>query len=146
VALQWAWVTSILKCVVCYRWRFLWLDIYFRFFSSLIIWYLSFWKIKIFDLFLFHHDLPSLEDSSFARTWVLPSCVIFSPFVGCFVLLMIIGLHHSKAKLKFLEKTFHWCIIQFERCIAPHYQWQSTFLLVMVFNNSLLFISMSKSI
>jgi len=40
VGLQWVWVTSILKCVVCYRWRFLWLDIYFRFFSSLIIWYL----------------------------------------------------------------------------------------------------------
>ncbi len=32
---------------------------------------------------------PSLEDSLFARTWVLPSCSFFSPLVGCFVLLMI---------------------------------------------------------
>ncbi len=31
----------------------------------------------------------SLEDSLFARTWVLPSCSFFSPFVGCFVLLII---------------------------------------------------------
>jgi hypothetical protein len=32
---------------------------------------------------------PSLEDSSFARTWVSPSCTFFFPFVGCFVFLMI---------------------------------------------------------
>ncbi len=32
---------------------------------------------------------PSLEDSSFAKTWVFPSCTFFFPFVGCFVFLMI---------------------------------------------------------
>jgi hypothetical protein len=48
----------------------------------------------------------SLEDFSFARTWVLPSCAIFSPFVGCFVLLMISKFSSFKSKVKILEKDF----------------------------------------
>jgi hypothetical protein len=33
-----------------------------------------------------HSNSPYLEDSSCAKTWVLPSCYFFSPFVECFVL------------------------------------------------------------
>ncbi len=63
---------------------------------------------------------------------VLPSCVIFFPFVGCFVLLMMSRISSSKSKVKILGKDFLWCIIQFERCLITHYQWQSIIIIIIL--------------
>ncbi len=54
---------------------------------------------------------PSLEDSSFARTWVFPSCTFFFPFVGCFVFLMIGRFSsfcngHSSQKKSYFDECF----------------------------------------
>ncbi len=132
VTLQCAWVTSILKCVFCYRWRFLRLDVFFWFFSSslfdilitfekfryLICSYLIViclhWRIFHLlgheSLHLVPFSLPllgvSLEEFSFPRTWVLSSCAIFSCFVGCFVLLTISKFSSFKSKVNFFEKDF----------------------------------------
>jgi len=43
----------------------------------------------VFDFVLDFFNPSSLEDSSFAKTWVFPFCTFFFPLVGCFVLLMI---------------------------------------------------------
>jgi len=57
---------------------------------------------------------PSLEDSSFARTWVFPSCTFFSPFVGCFVFLMI-GMFSSFCNGHSSQKKIHILIKNFQR-------------------------------
>jgi hypothetical protein len=56
---------------------------------------------------------PSLEDSSFARTWVFPSCTFFFPSVGCFVFLMIgrfssfCNVHSSPKKNSYFDEILH---------------------------------------
>ncbi len=143
MTLQWAWVTSILKCVVCYRWRFLWLYAFFRFFSSSLFDILiAFEKFRY--LICSYSMALSLEYSSFARTWVLPSCAIFSPFVGCFVLLMISKFSSFKSKVKILGKDFS--MMYYTIWVLHYYTLPMTinyFFLIMIFNNSLLFLSMS---
>jgi hypothetical protein len=125
--LQWAWVTSILKCVVCYRWRFLWLDVFSRFFSP-----------SLFDILITFEKFRYLICSYFIAIclhWRIfhllghesLHLVPFSlPLLGALFYWWLVNFHQSKAKLKFLKNTFQWCIIQFERCNVTHYQWQST--------------------
>jgi len=120
---------------------------FLRFFFSLIIWYvIVFEKFKylIYSYFivicLHWKILCLLGHGSFH---LVPFSLLF---LGALFYWWLIGFHHSKAKLKFLKTTFQWCIIQFECCIVTHYQWQSTFFFLMVFSNSLLFISMLKLI
>ncbi len=122
VALQWTWVIFILKCVVCYRWRFSWLDVFFKgsfllsLFDILIVFEKFRYLICSHSIMICLHwkILHLLGHESF-------HLVSFSlPLLGALFYWWLIHFHPSKAKLKFLEKTFQWWIIQFEHCTITH--------------------------
>jgi hypothetical protein len=69
------------------------------------------------------------------------------PWLGALFYWWLVGFHHSKAKLIFLKKTFQWCIIQFELALLHTTNDHQLYIFfLMVFNNSLLFVSMSTLI
>ncbi len=88
-------------CYYC-RWRLLWANCNFMCSFPLFIYNaLCAYKVWILDLFMYPNNLPPLVISSFARTWVLPSCTFFSPFfLGCFVLLLNWQVFINKQHLK----------------------------------------------
>jgi len=80
----------------------------------------------------------------FARTWVLPSCAIFLSLCWVFFLLMISKFSSFKSKVKILGKDFS--MMYYTIWVLHYYTLPMTinyFFLIMIFNNSLLFLSMS---